>query len=1521
MLVVLCLRSRTRFAAYLSQSMHRVPHSHRGSSATFPIPVPLGRPFGMSPKGLSSAKRRRLHRLRALHCLVMALNYWNSGGDFSDLDLIHRPLKPHHRSIHKRLWAFLLSDGQFPAVNIVRAGRKFPQLVARISEISQHVTVSGICSSPYSRDFEGCSIPMDNSRFMELEPYRKADPDRIKITGDGHCDVTDLLPDQLTMAYREPALLANGLVAPHGCFPTMTETPEQIAGLARMWDRNGLLMVHDYDIPTHYPEEQVRIFGAVKDESRDRQIGDRRGKNYAEDKVSGPSSQLPAASDLCDLLVDLRSQRISLSITDRKDFYHFIYVTKAKAIANTLGPGLDPSLLEGTDGLKLFLLNKEKKVRRSRIEVGDNLGAHDFRAPRSPSKVFAAFKSVLQGDHAGVEIACAAHSQLLRNAGLLNEEEVVLGSRPWRHPSNMQGLVIDDYFSISVHEKGENKTCDTENFDAAQKIYKKSGLLGSPDKDVRGAPSGKVIGGYVNGARQSVEQGMTTVGSPPEKRYGLSWLSLQVTQLNYVSDALMLSLLGGWVSIAMFRRCFMGLFNEVHHLVDISRFNPNDPKLLALPRSTAEELVLAAVLVPLFQTDVAVGFEDFIYATDASEERGAICRAPLDKQFQEVLARVCKTKGAYSRLQRQEERWLQDLGVVEVVVERDEPQFPKPSRSLAFRYQFIEIFAGAAVVTEHAAKLGLVVGPPIELSISEELNVKLPHVLSWLTYMLVEGLLDSCMVEPPCTTFSIMRSPPLRGKKAPFGYNVMDPQTSDGNVLAHRGFQVLSIGGDRGCPCLLETPNSSMLKNLPSWRNLAARRHFRVTRTDSCAFGSPHLKAFKFLHVNLRLVHSTRRCTCTGKHVKVEGAYTKSSATYVPLLAEALAKDFHLAILAKKKREEVEDQIEVVGLENQAVNHLATTLPWEVHKSWKFKRSSHINLLEISSVLGLVEDLLRRGQSIRVVSLIDSYVSRGALGKGRSASRAISCLFRRIGSSLAAGGIYLTTPFCPTRLNIADDPTRNHPLRPPQRSFGDWTRSSFMDLASLPGLKRCASNWARVVLRLTDFALVPPMRSLPHRRIPIYLDFDQTLGYPGEGPTPATFHLPIFVDFVLVSIILLFSPSHFILPNWILLSRSHRSSLSSCLLVLSFVLSGALSCNAMETGPRNAADFTRVTNRRTAGPLPEGRLVLEVTAFQRDRLLRNFYDWCSAEGYEIHLWLGDTRNFLEEINLVLIRFGRRLYEWGRPLNHFVETINGLTSLRPALRRALQAPWDMAFNWSKMEPNVHHIAVPFQIIMAMITVSLMWGWLPLAGGLAIMWGALLRPGEFISAIRQQLTLPSDLEHTTTFGILSILEPKTRFSAARHQAARLDLPDLLEVVELAFAELGPFQRLWPFSGQTLRARFRNILLALNLPVVKTDGIKPLDLGSLRAGGATWLLQTTESGELCRRRGRWASQKVMDLYIQEVSSLQYLSRIPVDAKSRVLHFARALPGTIRKCQHFYHCKIDPKIWYILFQQQPSK
>ena len=1157
-------------------------------------------------------------------------------------------------------------------------------------------------------------------------------------------------------------------------------------------------------------------------------------------------------------------------------------------------------------------MNKKKK---DRTQCGDHLGSGSlFTAPESSSQVFVAFKSILQGDHAGVEIACAAHQQLLCDHGLLTEDKMLLGTRPCVHPTHAQGLVIDDFFSVSVSPRSVLVSPDMLDFDKAQAAYRIADLQGSPDKDIRGASSGKVIGGFISGGRLSSDLGLVTVGSPPEKRYGMSWVTLQVCQLPAVTDALHLSLLGGWTSMAMFRRCCMGLFNEVHHLVDMDFFNQNHPKLVPLPRSTAEELVLAAVLVPLFQTNLAASFGDYLFATDASETRGSICKAPMGQDLQEVLSRVCKTKGSYTRLLRSEEKMLRDLGETEDGVV-DEVLAPSgPSRSPACRYHFIEVFGGAAVVTASMSALGLVCGPPLGLSDSEEFNLKCTHLMGWLTYMLQEGHLKSVMVEPPCTTFSIMRRPALRSRLFPYGHDPLHSQTQDGNILAHRGFQLLDAADAAGAPGLLETPNSSMLKYLPSWKNLEARDAFKATRVDSCAFGSPHLKSFKFLHAHMVLRNSSRRCRCVTKHVKVEGAYTKASATYVPGLADALALDFRDAICRRLAREE-ENEIHISGLENQAVNHAANALHWEVVDDWAFKRESHINLLEMKSFERLVElSVKNQFNDQRIVSLIDSNVTRCAVGKGRSSSFSLTSILRRISSTMLAGGIYACTPYCPTRLNIADDPTRSSSLRTSAYDFGRWSRSSFMDLALVPPTRRWASNWIRLVLRLSNFATLPKALDLPHRRLRSFpMDFDQTLGFPGEGPL--TFRLLLLTSFAFLPPTLP-SALNALLPLTALLflRPSPPVALQSVFLLLSLsCVPGAL---AMVPGPRNQADVTRVGYRTTQGPLPEGRMVLEVTAVQRNKLLDGFYQWCFSEGLDIQIWLADVYAYLEEINLCLCKFGRVNYEWGRPMNHFVETINALTSLRPALRRNLQAPWDLAFNWSKMEPNVHHIA-PFQVIMAMLSVCLMWGWVPLAGAIAMMWGALLRPGELVFGLKSQLTLPSDLEETITFGILSITEPKTRFSAARHQAARLDIPDLLEVAELAFGGMEKSQRLWPFSGQTMRVRFKDVLRALDLPFEKRNGLKPLDLGSLRAGGATWLLQSTESGELVRRRGRWVSQKVMDLYIQEVSSLQYLNHIDASVKSKVMVFARAFPEVLRKAISLHAAKIDYRVWHILFRQ----
>ena len=140
-------------------------------------------------------------------------------------------------------------------------------------------------------------------------------------------------------------------------------------------------------------------------------------------------------------------------------------------MTNTLGPGIDPSLVTGTNAMNIFLLkNAVKKRKKDRLRHGDQLGSGLSRVPEHPSKIFIAFNSVLQGDHAGVEVACASHQQLLKNADLLDFDRCLLGTRPWIHPKEMQGLVIDDFFSIAISPKGSKLTKDMMDFDAAHEV-------------------------------------------------------------------------------------------------------------------------------------------------------------------------------------------------------------------------------------------------------------------------------------------------------------------------------------------------------------------------------------------------------------------------------------------------------------------------------------------------------------------------------------------------------------------------------------------------------------------------------------------------------------------------------------------------------------------------------------------------------------------------------------------------------------------------------------------------------------------------------------------------------------------------------------------------------------------------------------------------------------------------------------------------------------------------------------------
>ena len=120
----------------------------------------------------------------------------------------------------------------------------------------------------------------------------------------------------------------------------------------------------------------------------------------------------------------------------------------------------------------------------------------------------------------------------------------------------------------------------------------------------------------------------------------------------------------------------------------------------------------------------------------------------------------------------------------------------------------VEICGGSGVVSLQAAKLGLTVCPPIELSDSRHFNLQSPRLLEWICYMLSRNLFKSIMLEPPCTSFSAAAHPCVRSYRQPLGFCRENPKVHLGNMLAFRCFSIMLCAYHHTRPNLLEQPFS-----------------------------------------------------------------------------------------------------------------------------------------------------------------------------------------------------------------------------------------------------------------------------------------------------------------------------------------------------------------------------------------------------------------------------------------------------------------------------------------------------------------------------------------------------------------------------------------------------------------------------------------------------------------------------------------------------------------------------------------
>ena len=1526
------LASRSAFSFFCMKSICSCRSGRYGTASTalFPIPVPYLRAW-TSARGRGAKQRRSQALQKLLNIAVMALNFEYLRSPLSVVHLLRRPPAAHHHRVFERLGWFIKACATTERVSYLGCGRKSFQFGARVNELVNALTkIGAVSSSPYSRACSVGHVPLDNEVAEELRPYRDLDPSRLRLSGRGQWNCEDYLSDYLWLVFKEPRVNCFDIRPPRHLVPDVTkEKKQKIFELCQIWDKQELLAFCPVPALPDDLRLAARVFNNYKNASADRQIGDRRGQNFREGVLQhGQSRYLPSGSSLLQLCPQRYHEELIGAVTDRRDYYHQFFVTPERSSTNFLYPffRVDEIRSFGAYGKLFEEWGGSSKKRRKREVEGDYLGVERPSILWSDDLLVApCFSALFQGDHLGVEFATEAHSGILMSYGLLSHHNRLQAGVCLQDDRCAQGLYIDDFFAISREKLGNEATVPPQAmsslaFHRAKEAYAAEKVFGSDDKDVLGSRCFRVVGAEVDSRRFLVDGGVVSCGLPAEKRLALAYVASVAASLPVTSDALHSSLVGSLISMLMYRRPAMSVLQEVFHVIPPSELNTLEPKMWRLSRAAASEFAVISALAPILVTNLATPALPKLYATDASLAKGGITEAEIDPELAKILWRDADRRGSnvpiHSRARavlRSSDPWFEETGEAEFRPDEfSEGELSSEEsggvgesvlRPIGLCFDFFEVCGGSGVVTKRLASMGVVCGPILDLTYSPHYDLTENRLLAWALFMMEQRRVKAFLVAPPCTTFSPAAHPALRSYSQPQGYNLSHPRVIVGNLLAYASLCLLFAGLRLKIFGLGEQPRRSKMRWLAQWRRLLALGA-REAFLASCMYGSIHQKEFCFVGVNMKVELLERRCSRDHGHIRIEGRYTRPSAVYCEGLAEALAR-FYRDHLSAHARTEERLNLQVAGLEDQISNELCLALDWRTSSSWRWKGSSHVNLLETAATLKLYRTIAWDGGDARFTYLGDSHVSRSSLARGRTSSHAMRPLLRQASSLCLAYGLYPAGRYAPTRWNPSDHPTRDTqiPAAIPQRLL-DLPARDLIWICSLPKLKRWASNWVRLVLLISPHLASISSDGISSRRhasswiLPHEwsMDFDSSLGFPGEGP-PFLQRLSFVI--------------------WIpLFGFCSALSWSTRVNLIRGVISGhiVLGCHGVAEPIVNAGDRLR-QRARDGLVLDDGRPVTAGTKASRDDLLVQLEAWLNGRGRTFgEVFLSQPPDF-DEINKVLTDYGRMLFRLGKPYYKYAETLNGVTTRRPILRRSIGAAWDLAFMWGALEPTEHHAAMPHQVLLAVISTCLVWGWTREAACFALAWGALLRIGEVVMAFRRDLILPADVNYSVNHLLLRIVDPKTRFRAARHQVGKMEQPDLILVVQLGFGSLAAGEKLWPFTSSTLRHRLRSVLQKLDLPWKAGARPKQLNLASLRAGGATWLISQSESSELVRRRGRWVSQRTMEIYIQEVMASTFMTDIDEACRNKVLKAMDLFLEILSEAIKFHACHIPQSTWVFLF------
>ena len=1018
------------------------------STTAFSLPAFEFTVFAGGVPGLSRKRLPEFGLARALHVAVLAFDSPLLGRFPKDEEIGREP-NAVQLSILERLRSSLAVCGIVRDSFPIAPGRSCSLSVSCLLRLEASVFSCSDFKDPYVRAADPAEFHEDPS-LLPLEefplhiPHRDLDASRLRITGRVSWTLEDYLHDLLWLLY-----VMSGF-SRHGLDLECLAAPSALGCLGQ-------------------------VFQFYKSGEHDRQLGDRRIPNSCESQFGrGPSRHPSTGQTLMQLTVERSSEQLLGSVSDRRDFYHQCKVFPDGAKTSIVPFSFSETELAGTDAPTSFeqvLREKGERRKERRLDVGDELG-REKTLESGLGSYPPCFASLFQGDHLKVVFARFGHGVLVKDESLPLPDEQLFGHAVVPFGSRWTGLSFYDFLAIGAHSACSPKT-DSFAFKAPEKAgfaCAKLKLEGFAERDVRAANHSKAAYAEIDSRVSIVRNGMSFGARLDAKSFALLALSLRAVSLPIITPHLAACSSGSRVSVMLYRRRGSSSADEFFG----PGFGFGEEDYLAfvpLPRVAPQEFVLLTALVPFMTCHAAADCFGNVHVSGAPNGAGAVGSSTVSS---DVAAAVWQSSDKEDRYVMSEspgravsKSLVEELeSPVETCLDRggdDENRFggtigiENPPMLI---FDFVGICGGVGAVTRAASELDMVVESVRDLGESRHHDLRGLRFLEWAEHMAKTGRFASSLVEPPCTGFNAVAHPAVGSCEEPLGCCRTEERTLQEDILDFRSFVLVKVGIRKSRPCGLEQPHLSKLAWTVFLQTLFTAR-FCESCDAPCQFGSFHEGVLCSLLYLLECLGA--RCLGGHPHLRVEGKWTEGSAVYVFGSAMSFAKCFHRVLLCQRRAEVSEIVCE--GFEGLVNNDLMSFAEWNFEKSWKWRGKSYVNVLEEHSTVAALGIVGLRDSDSRHCPVVDSIVSWGALAKGSSSTDSFQLGFKWARALQVVFGLFPFWTFSPTRLVVADDPTRQRELR----KHAGMSLSVFWDREAIAGvhsngLRRFAAYWCRLAI-------------------------------------------------------------------------------------------------------------------------------------------------------------------------------------------------------------------------------------------------------------------------------------------------------------------------------------------------------------------------------------------------------------------------------------------------------------------------